>query len=112
VGGYEDWVRVKKYEASQSATTKPVAPKVEAKVETPKAKPSNKLSFKEQKELEEIPQKIEKLEREQEELAAALGAGDLYRDNPAHAKQLQERAAIIEDELLQLMARWEALEGK
>jgi ATP-binding cassette subfamily F protein uup len=112
VGGYEDWVRVKKYEASQSATTKPIAPKVEAKAETPKAKSSAKLSFKEQKELEEIPQKIEKLEREQEELAAALGAGDLYRDNPTHAKQLQERAAIIEDELLQLMARWEALEGK
>jgi ATP-binding cassette subfamily F protein uup len=112
VGGYEDWVRVKKYEASQSATTKPVAPKPEAKAEAPKAKSSKKLSFKEQKELEEIPQKIEKLEREQEELAAALGAGDLYRDNPTHAKQLQERAAVIEEELLQLMARWEALEGK
>jgi ATP-binding cassette subfamily F protein uup len=83
-----------------------------AKAETPKAKSSGKLSFKEQKELEEIPQRIEKLEREQEELAAALGTGELYRDNPAHAKQLQERAAVIEDELLQLMARWEALEAK
>jgi ATP-binding cassette subfamily F protein uup len=114
VGGYEDWVRVKKYEASQSATTKPVAPppKANVKADTPKAKSSAKLSFKEQKELEDIPLRIEKLEREQEELVAALGAGNLFRDNPAHAKQLQERGAVIEDELLQLMARWEALEGK
>ncbi len=114
VGGYEDWVRVKKYEASQSATTKALAsaPKPAGKAEAVKAKAPGKLSFKEQKELEDIPPRIEKLEREQEELAAALGAGNLFRDNPTHAKQLQERAAVIEDELLQLMARWEALEGK
>lgn len=114
VGGYEDWVRVKKYEASQSVTTKTVASPAKAtgKADTPKTKSSGKLSFKEQKELDEIPVRIEKLEREQEELAAALGTGELYRDNPSHAKQLQERAAVIEDELLQLMARWEALESK
>jgi ATP-binding cassette subfamily F protein uup len=113
VGGYEDWVRVKKFEASQSAASKTLAtpPKAVAKAEAAK-KSSAKLSFKEQKELEDIPLRIEKLEREQEELVAALGAGNLFRDNPAHAKQLQERAAVIEDELLQLMARWEALEGK
>jgi len=52
------------------------------------------------------------LEREQEEITAALGAGALFRDNPSHAKQLQQRAAEIEAELLQLMARWEALENK
>jgi hypothetical protein len=36
----------------------------------------------------------------------------LFRDNPAHAKQLQQRASAIEEELLNLMARWEALEGR
>jgi hypothetical protein len=36
----------------------------------------------------------------------------LFRDNPAHAKQLQQRASEIEDELLTLMARWEALENR
>ncbi|MFA6016162.1 MAG: ATP-binding cassette domain-containing protein [Gallionellaceae bacterium] len=113
VGGYEDWVRVKKYEAAQSAPAKTVAAaaKPAAKVETPQAKSSRKLSFKEQKELDEIPKKIEILEREQEDIAAALGTGNLYRDNPSHAKQLQERGAVIEEELLRLMARWEALEG-
>ncbi|MDX8400040.1 MAG: ATP-binding cassette domain-containing protein [Gallionellaceae bacterium] len=112
VGGYEDWVRVKKFAAEKSAQVPTQQAKSVSKAAAPKAKTSAKLSFKEQKELDEVPQLIEKLEREQEELAAALGAGDLYRDNPTHAKQLQERAAVIESELLSLMARWEALEAK
>ena len=111
VGGYEDWVRVKKFEATRkppvAAQSKPVA---KAVMEKPKASP--KLSFKEQRELDEMPQRIEVLEREQEEIVAALGAGALFRDNPAHAKQLQQRATEIENELLQLMARWEELESK
>ncbi|MDP1638330.1 MAG: ATP-binding cassette domain-containing protein [Candidatus Nitrotoga sp.] len=112
VGGYEDWVRVKKQEAGQRApvsTAVPAKPLPQTEV---KSKPVTKLSFKEARELEQIPQRIASLEQEQEELAATLGAGNLYRDNPAHAKQLQERTAIIEDELLQLMARWEELESR
>ncbi|MEQ1531946.1 MAG: ATP-binding cassette domain-containing protein [Sideroxydans sp.] len=111
VGGYEDWVRVKQFEANRKAPVETQA-KVVAKVEASKPKPSAKLSFKEQKELDEMPQRIEVLEREQEEIVAALGSGALYRDNPAHAKQLQQRASEIEDALLTLMTRWEALEGK
>lgn len=111
VGGYEDWVRVKKFEANQKSAA-PVQAKPAAKAEPVKAKSSTKLSFKEQKELDEMPQRIEVLEREQEDIVAALGSGALYRDNPAHAKQLQQRASEIEEELLTLMARWEALENR
>ncbi|MDX8385254.1 MAG: ATP-binding cassette domain-containing protein [Gallionella sp.] len=113
VGGYEDWVRVKKYQAGVVAEKQVVAsqPRAAAK-SVAKAKPANKLSFKESKELEEAPKRIEALEREQEEIAAALGSADLYRENPTHAKQLQERTSAIEEELLQLMARWEELESR
>jgi ATP-binding cassette subfamily F protein uup len=52
------------------------------------------------------------LEREQEDITAALGSGTLFRDNPSHAKQLQQRADEIEQELSKLMARWEVLEGR
>ena len=109
VGGYEDWVRQKKHAATQreAAPAKP-APQPA----TEKAKSSGKLSFKEARELDEIPQRIAMLECEQEGIIAALGAANLYRDNPSHAKQLQERNLAIEDELLQLMARWEDLEGR
>ncbi len=109
VGGYEDWARQKKHAATQreAAPAKPAQQPV-----APKTKAAGKLGFKEARELEEIPQRIQQLEREQEEIAAALGAANLYRDNPAHARQLQERNPAIEEELLQLMARWEELEER
>jgi ATP-binding cassette subfamily F protein uup len=118
VGGYEDWVRVKKFEAEQGAGKAQPSPKVagdkskSAPAPAAVEKPKSKLSFKEQRELEEIPQRIEVLEREQEEITAALGSGTLFRDNPPHAKQLQERATAIEAELAKLMARWEELESR
>ena len=110
VGGYEDWLRAQKFAAAQKAPV--VAQKPAAKVVADKPKSATKLNFKEQKELDEMPQRIEALEREQEEITAALGSGSLFRDNPAHARQLQQRASEIEDALLQLMARWEALENR
>ena len=110
VGGYEDWLRVQKFAAAQKAPV--VAQKPAAKVVADKPKSATKLNFKEQKELDEMPQRIEALEREQEEITAALGTGALFRDNPAHARQLQQRASEIEEALLQLMARWEALENR
>jgi ABC transport system ATP-binding/permease protein len=113
VGGYEDWVRAKKYEAEQGARREAVLVRpAPAKPAPPKPKTGSKLSFKESRELEDIPGRIEALEREQEELAAALGAGGLYRDNPAHARQLQDRSDAIEVELMQLMERWAQLEAR
>ncbi len=111
VGGYEDWVRVKQFEAKNRVAA-PAPVKQEAKPAAAKPKAAGKLSFKEQKELEELPRKIEALEREQEDIAAALGSGTLFRDNPAHAKQLSQRASEIEEQLLDLMTRWEALESR
>jgi ATP-binding cassette subfamily F protein uup len=113
VGGYEDWVRMKKFAAAKNAPPQiPAVPKPVIVNETSKGKSSNKLNAKETRELEDIPKRIEALEREQEDIATALGTGNLYRDNPAHAKQLQERANVIEDEVQRAMLRWEALEAK
>jgi ATP-binding cassette subfamily F protein uup len=112
VGGYEDWVRARKFAAEQAAARpEPARPKPVPQP-APARAPKAKLSFKEQRELEEIPRRIEALEHEQEEIAAALGAGTLYRDNPQHARQLQARADQIEQELMAVMARWEELERR
>jgi ATP-binding cassette subfamily F protein uup len=112
VGGYEDWVRMKKFAAQQLIAPIVSAPKSAVKIEPTKAKSSNKLNSKEARELEGVPQQIEVLEKELESIAAALGAGDLYRDNPSHAKQLQQRSSEINIEVQKLMARWEALESR
>jgi ATP-binding cassette subfamily F protein uup len=112
VGGYEDWVRVKKFAATQLVQQRETPVKQVASVAAPKTKSSSKLSFKEQRELEDIPKRISTLEREQEEISTALSVANLYRDNPSHAKQLQMRNVLIEEELLLLIARWEELESR
>lgn len=113
VGGYEDWVRVKKYQAGVAAS-KPTAPLPQrpmvATVE--KSKSAGKLSFKEVRELEELPKHIEALEREQNDIAAILADGSIYRSDAKRAKQLQMRNEQIDVEVVAYMKRWEELEKR
>ncbi|MHB0926338.1 MAG: ATP-binding cassette domain-containing protein, partial [Gallionellaceae bacterium] len=112
VGGYEDWVRVKKYQAS-AATRPPVAtPPRAAVAPAEKTKVISKLSHKEARELEELPKRIEVLEREQIDIAAHLADGTLYRSDVKRAKQLQARSEEIGAEIAEAMQRWEELEQR
>lgn len=114
-GGYDDWQRFTQQRAADSATqTKPVANKPapkEAIKETAKAS-ANKLSFKEQKELESLPEVIEKMEAEQAEINLTLTDANLYRDNPEKVKLLQARLVEIDTQTEQILARWEELESR
>jgi ATP-binding cassette subfamily F protein uup len=112
VGGYEDWVRMKNFNTAQAAAVSSPPAKSSAKNDSAKAKPASKLSFKEARELEEIQDAIQLLEKEQAEVGAILSAGKMYRDDPKQAKKLEMRASAIEAELLNLMARWEELESR
>ncbi len=70
---------------------------------------TRKLSFKEQRELDGLPEKIAALEAEQAGINALLADGTLYaRDNP-RALQLATRNTAIEAELLDALERWELL---
>ena len=111
-GGYDDYVRArtardampeKKPELVRKSAPKPAAPKPAAKV---------KLSFNETRELESLPGKIEALEKEQGEIGVKLADAAIYRDDPQEAKRLQARNNVIEEELLEALARWEELEAK
>ncbi|MBI1887397.1 MAG: ATP-binding cassette domain-containing protein [Nitrosomonadales bacterium] len=113
VGGYEDWVRVKKYQASVAAAKPAVpAPPRAAVAAVEKAKPAARLSFKETRELEDLPRRIEALEREQIDIAAHLADGTVYRSDPKRARQLQVRGEEIEAETAAVLERWEMLEKK
>ncbi len=114
IGGYSDWERVRKPLAA-------VAPREPKKIEPqpavlqpavePVAKPK-KLSFKEQRELEQLPQMIAGLEAEQAEISARLADPDLYRKEPATVQQLNQRFAEIDEQLMQALERWEAIESR
>ncbi len=110
-GGYSDWAAYKASVAKEAEKPKS-EPKPAAKpVESAKPK-GDKLSWKEQRELEALPGKIADLEAEQAALTAKLEDPALYQTDPAVAQQAAERLAVIDDELLVLLERWEALESR
>jgi ATP-binding cassette subfamily F protein uup len=68
-----------------------------------------KLSYKEQRELETLPSRIEALEAEQRDIAARLADPAFYAREAERAGTLARRHAEIEDELMHCLERWEAL---
>ena len=84
---------------------------------TPAAKPETlvpnksaaKLSYKEQRELNGLPDRISALEKEQMDLRAELADGSLFAKDAAKASQLYARDAAIDDELLAALERLEEL---
>ena len=120
VGGYEDWVRVKKYQAGVVASKSPSPLMGEGRGEGEKSKRSpspargvkSKLGNMEQRELAELSKRIEVLEREQGDIVALLADGAIYRTDAKRAKQLQTRNKEIEAEVTVAIARWEELERR
>jgi len=92
--------------ATAASTSAPAAP---APARTAAAVKPRKLSYKEQRELDALPERIEALEVEQKELAALLASAELYAEDPVRAEAAQMRYAQIDDELLAALERWEAL---
>ena len=72
---------------------------------------ARKLSFKEQRELDALPDLIARLEAEQKEAAELLADGSLYAVDNARALKLAVRSAQIDDELMAALERWEQLGG-
>ncbi|TWG89174.1 ATP-binding cassette subfamily F protein uup [Cupriavidus gilardii J11] len=114
VGGYSDWQTQSQRSAAmqdaRAAERKPVeAPRPR---ETRGANRTVKLSYKEQRELEGLPERIAALESEQKTIGGQLEDGSLYASDPPRAAQLAARFDEIELELLEALERWEVLEAK
>ena len=113
VGGYADWQAWKQSqkrvvaEVPQAAASKPAATPASAK---PAAK--NKLSYKEAKELEGLPDLIQTLEAEQAQIAKQLADPAIYQSGAVDVAALSARGEAIETELLDALKRWESLEAK
>jgi len=108
-GGYQEWARVLSARAARAAGTSTESSK---RPEPPRAARQVRLSYKDAQELEQLPARIEALEREQAELTQQLADPDLYRSDPDGVKQAAARHAEVEEILLQLLERWEQLEDK
>ncbi len=109
-GGYSDWLgwRARLEVARPAEKPVPAKPAPAPAVEKPK---KSGLSYKEQKELDALPERIATLETEQADLARQLSDPAVYADHN-RAASLSARSAEIDEVLLELLARWEELEGK
>ncbi len=104
IGGYDDWLRQRT--VATPATAK--AGKTEA------AKPKSvvkKLSYKDQRELDELPKQIEKLDTELAAIQAEMADPDFYKRDHTEVAAINEQMAEVEEQLSTAYARWEQLEG-
>ena len=107
VGGYDDWLRQRGGAASaveEKRSGKNMA--VQARRERPR-----KLGYKEQLELEELPQHIEALEAEQEQLHVQMADPAFYQQDGEAIAAAKSRLGVVEAELAERYERWEALEA-
>jgi ATP-binding cassette subfamily F protein uup len=112
IGGYDDWLRQKKAAAKlnkkksgQRNSDQKISGKDGGKAARPK-----KMSFKEKKELEEVPQEIETLEEKKEELHKIMADPDNYQGGGEKAASAKSAAEELEERLAFLYKRWEELE--
>ncbi|MHB8622621.1 MAG: ATP-binding cassette domain-containing protein [Sulfuricaulis sp.] len=110
VGGYSDWRRQQPRISIPLARTKVVSAVPPPSAEKPSGK-SRKLTYKEQRELEMLPGKIESLETELSRLQAAVSAAGFYQQPAENITAVLARLASVTHELEACLLRWETLES-
>jgi ATP-binding cassette subfamily F protein uup len=107
VGGYEDWLLQRPQAADEAVARKRVR-------EVHAARPAErkKLSYREQRELELLPGRIDKLEKEQRDLNAAVSDPTFYLESPETIRARLARLEGVETELLEAYALWDDLESR
>ena len=68
-----------------------------------------KLSYKDQRELDGLPAKIEALEKEQADINTRLADGAIFQSDPKAAATLSKRTGDIDGLIVEAMDRWEQL---
>ncbi|MEO2045852.1 MAG: ATP-binding cassette domain-containing protein [Pirellulales bacterium] len=123
VGGYDDWLRQKNstlaaekqaIESGQSSRTSASARQKESsensKRNLPASATSRRLAYHEQRELSQLPKKIEQLEAELDEMHQTMAQSDFYQQASEAIAQQQNRLKDLTSQLETAYARWEELE--
>jgi ATP-binding cassette subfamily F protein uup len=113
-GGYEDWKQQRERSRVQTPSASPTAV---VRAEPAAARGSapgsrTKLSYKEQRELDALPARVEALEAEQAQVSQRLASAETYTKEPQQVPLLQARHEAIEAELMQALERWELLSAR
>jgi ATP-binding cassette subfamily F protein uup len=105
-GGYDDWLS-QRQEPEKAKPDKIKAKKEPAKIKEPIVQ--RKLTYKEQKELDALPLKIEKLEEEQKNLYTMFADLSFYEKSPEEISKHKSRSVSLSEELEQAYSRWDYL---
>ena len=108
VGGYEDWLRQRPEPSPPERTRRSSESSVATAVERSTRR---KLSYKERRELEALPARIEALEAEQGALNARIAGPDFYKEAPDAIRAALARADDLGREIAGAYARWHDLES-
>ena len=106
VGGYQDWLR-QRPEPRREKTVKPAKPAAVAEKPAPARK---KLSYKDQRELEQLPARIEQLEADLDAVQTRMSDPDFYKGEPADISAAQTRQSELEQQLEEAFSRWDELD--
>ena len=103
VGGYDDWLR--QGNRPQKIAKKP------AKSQTKNKPSAQKLSYKDQRELDGLPDRIEALEAEIAQLNEQICWPDFYKGQRSEVERVEKTLAERQQQLTACYKRWEALEN-
>ena len=107
IGGYDDWLKQKKEDGKRE---KSGSGQKKAGLEQRKSGRARKMSFKEVKELEDIPLQIETLEEKKDELYKIMADPENYQAGTDRGVKAKLEADSLEEKLSSLYKRWEELE--
>ncbi len=108
VGGYQDWLRQRPVKQVEPAEAKVVSKPADSK---PVKKSGKKLSYKLQRELDQLPAQLEEAEQALEALQAVVAAPDFYAGDHEQVAQALAQLSQQEQQLEALMERWVELEA-
>ena len=114
VGGYEDWLRQRRHAepAPVRRARRSSATRTESVEDSAVSRATRKPSYKEQRELDELPSRIEALEAEQRTLQEMVASADFYKRSATEIHEALARLEELETLLLAAYARWDALDSR
>lgn len=111
-GGYDDWLN-QRPETTYTQRPEDILKKQKSSLSSPAASSGtyrDKLTFREEKELESLPELISSLESEYEQIIQMMSEADFYRKPPGEIERIKSRSKELETQINDKYNRWQRLE--